>query len=304
MNENFIVYKATNKVNGKKYIGLTKRTLEDRIYRHVRESEKKDLHTYNTPFKRAIRKYGIDNFEWEILEEGLTENEAYDLEKYYIEKYKTYYKFSNSNGYNATVGGDFISHPKDRMICVNAVTGEKCCVGFISNIQKFLNMKSQSPIYDSCNKSRVGLRNKRYFVYWEKDILNLSQTDLIHKVRLRANVVVQMDDNYNPINYFISEDDASKTLKISQGNIHSVICGKRLHANGFVFMRYKDFIANKRQRKPKTKCIKIKAVKNGKEYFFDSLTDMHIKTGTQLSSISCCLNGKRNHVDGYKIYKV
>lgn len=122
----YIVYRAINKINGKMYIGITCRKLKERIRHHKYEAHKKNGLTYNTPFKRAIRKYGIDNFIFEIIEKDLTQEEASEKEIYYIKKYKTYYKYCNSNGYNATIGGETtISCPKDRVIQLDRMTGEK-----------------------------------------------------------------------------------------------------------------------------------------------------------------------------------
>ncbi len=104
----YIVYKFTNIINNKIYIGITSRTLSARKAQHIREAYvKADYNkSYNYPFKRAIRKYGIGNFTEEILETNLTENEAKLKEKYYIKKYNSYINFPKSNGYNATLGGD------------------------------------------------------------------------------------------------------------------------------------------------------------------------------------------------------
>lgn len=88
-----IIYKITNKVNGKSYIGQTRYTLEFRWKQHL---HKKD----NVYFHNAIHKYGKDNFQLEILEE--CDVELLDSrEMYYINKYNTF-----KEGYNLTIGGD------------------------------------------------------------------------------------------------------------------------------------------------------------------------------------------------------
>lgn len=94
-----IIYKATNKVNGKVYIGQTTKTLKERMNSH-----KKDSLRMNTYFYRAIRKYGWDNFEWEIIDESATTIEELNrLEQYYI---KLYDSFDNKQkGYNTQSGG-------------------------------------------------------------------------------------------------------------------------------------------------------------------------------------------------------
>lgn len=87
-----IIYKITNKVNGKSYIGQTRYTIEFRWNQH---KHKRD----NTYFHNAIRKYGIENFNIEILEECNIED-LNSREIFYIAKYDTF-----SNGYNLTIGG-------------------------------------------------------------------------------------------------------------------------------------------------------------------------------------------------------
>lgn len=88
-----IIYKITNKVNGKSYIGQTRYTIEFRWRQHI---HKKD----NTYFHNAIKKYGVDNFIVEKLEECNIED-LNEREIYYIAKYNTF-----KDGYNSTIGGD------------------------------------------------------------------------------------------------------------------------------------------------------------------------------------------------------
>jgi group I intron endonuclease len=95
----YVVYKATNKINMKGYIGKTTTGIDNRIKRHLK-SVKSGSNNY---FHNALRKYGNENFDWEILYEGTTDTELKEKEIYFIEKHKTFYK---NNGYNMTFGGD------------------------------------------------------------------------------------------------------------------------------------------------------------------------------------------------------
>jgi group I intron endonuclease len=88
-----IIYKATNIVNGKYYIGKTKNSLESRIKSHKTASLKKDWLFY-----RAINKHGFHNFKWEIMVECDNPNQLNELEKKYISE--------NHNGYNIAKGGN------------------------------------------------------------------------------------------------------------------------------------------------------------------------------------------------------
>ena len=69
-----LIYKATNKVNGKIYIGLTVKSLKIRIDRH-RSYAKVKTRTYRSKFYNAWRKYGETAFEWEVIEEHNKNND-------------------------------------------------------------------------------------------------------------------------------------------------------------------------------------------------------------------------------------
>lgn len=99
-----IIYRATNLVNGKTYIGQTKRTLKERKYDHIRVANKNG--DYNPLISKSIRKYGEDNFNWSIIDEADTLDELNEKEVYWIRYYNSFIGFENCNGYNMTLGGD------------------------------------------------------------------------------------------------------------------------------------------------------------------------------------------------------
>ena len=103
----FYIYKITNQINGKIYIGQTSNSIEERWTQHVRESKYACCPTYNTVFKRAIRKYGIENFTREQIEECNCKAELDEREKYWISFYHSYVGDKECNGYNMTPGGEF-----------------------------------------------------------------------------------------------------------------------------------------------------------------------------------------------------
>lgn len=79
--------------DGKAYVGMTKNSLEER----------RDMgYQHNKPLQRAIRKYGWHGFEHKILVDGLTVEEAYKLEKHFINMYQT---TNPDYGYNVSSGG-------------------------------------------------------------------------------------------------------------------------------------------------------------------------------------------------------
>lgn len=93
------IYKITNKINNKIYIGCSI-NIEHRWSQHKWESQNSKLPTYNYSLHQAFRKYGIENFSFEIIEE-CEESLLNEKEIYWIDFYNSYQK-----GYNETKGGD------------------------------------------------------------------------------------------------------------------------------------------------------------------------------------------------------
>lgn len=96
------LYIVTNKVNGKIYIGQTKR--KDRWYYHVwaatkGKNNKMLLH-------KAIRKYGAENFEYEVLVSGIPKEKIDEYENMFI---KSFNSTEEDTGYNFLSGGSAYS---------------------------------------------------------------------------------------------------------------------------------------------------------------------------------------------------
>lgn len=89
------IYLITNLDNNKKYVGLTKFSITERFYQHVKRG---------FLLTEAIKKYGEDKFFIELIEEVDSAGRAYELEQYYIKEYNTKIPY----GYNLTDGGDGI----------------------------------------------------------------------------------------------------------------------------------------------------------------------------------------------------
>lgn len=107
MEQLYLIYLATNLINGKQYVGQTKDfRLERRIYEHLLDAEAAKKHNNkNVAFHNAILKYGLDNFTFEIIETDIAEKYIDEREKYWIAYHNTYIHAENSNGYNETIGG-------------------------------------------------------------------------------------------------------------------------------------------------------------------------------------------------------
>ncbi len=99
--EKVIIYKIVNKINGKIYIGKTISSLEKRITEHLRAKG-------NWPFPLALKKYGIQSFEFSIIDTADIQSSLTEKEIYWIK----FFDCKVPTGYNLTDGGDGVGGHK------------------------------------------------------------------------------------------------------------------------------------------------------------------------------------------------
>jgi group I intron endonuclease len=101
----YSIYKATNKINGKVYIGFDS-NWPNRFYTHKNRSNYNKEQS-KSKFYNSIRKHGWDNFDWEIIYQSNDGEHCKNImENYFINEYRSYVGFGDCNGYNTTLGGD------------------------------------------------------------------------------------------------------------------------------------------------------------------------------------------------------
>lgn len=89
-----VIYKWTNKISGKAYIGQTTQDPEERKAEHLYPSS-------DSVISRAIRKYGVENFNFEVIDATATNQDELDArEKYWSEYYHTWIGDPECWGYN------------------------------------------------------------------------------------------------------------------------------------------------------------------------------------------------------------
>ena len=98
------IYIIKNNINSKVYIGKTQYSIEQRFKEHCNDYLKREEE--NRPLYDAMKKYGVENFYIELIEDNISDQEINEKEIFYIKQYNSYIGFENSNGYNATLGGD------------------------------------------------------------------------------------------------------------------------------------------------------------------------------------------------------
>lgn len=119
------IYKITNDINQKVYIGKTEFSIEKRFKEHCKDAfsptkEKRPLYL-------AMRKYGNEHFHIELIEET---NNPEEREIYWIEQYRSF-----KNGYNATTGGD-----GRKYIDYDLVISTYKELGYVGEVAKKLNI--------------------------------------------------------------------------------------------------------------------------------------------------------------------
>jgi group I intron endonuclease len=111
------IYKITNKVNNKVYIGQSVRPIKKRFNRHINDAIKNKLDTH---FARAIRKYGKDNFICEVIDSAKNQKDLTLKEQYWIQYYD-----SVKMGYNETDaiskcgGNTYASKTKEELLGIS-----------------------------------------------------------------------------------------------------------------------------------------------------------------------------------------
>ncbi len=95
----YSIYKVINKVNGKVYVGFDSNWPSRQITHYYKSSSDKSTHFH---FHHAIRKYGWDSFEWEVIYQSKDKTHTLKvMEPFFIEQYDSF-----NNGYNKTKGGE------------------------------------------------------------------------------------------------------------------------------------------------------------------------------------------------------
>lgn len=134
-----LIYKITNKINNKCYIGSTN-DFERRKYEHIISSTSPNYTSYNYPLQKAFRKYGIDNFTFEVLETDISLEEIANKEHDYIIKYNCL--ANNHLGYNQTLYTDCALRDPYYIKKYIEQYGSKCAIVSTNNeiIQTFISL--------------------------------------------------------------------------------------------------------------------------------------------------------------------
>ena len=113
----FTIYKATNIINGKIYIGF------DSKWPNRQKNHKNSYLKLGQKFYRAIRKYGWDNFEWSVIYQSKDKQHTLTvMEPFFIKQYNSFGQY----GYNLTTGGEGTFGYKFNQNTINLFKHQRC----------------------------------------------------------------------------------------------------------------------------------------------------------------------------------
>ncbi len=296
------VYKHTNKINGKVYIGITHLLPENRWMNGKGYQ--------NQVFGRAISKYGWENFEHEILYHNLTQQEAEAKE---IETISFYKSNDRDFGYNVSSGGN---------IGTSSIARLSKTVYQYSLDGKFIKAyKSASEAALSLNETpckitivcRLGTNHISCGYRWsyiykgdkliKDDMDNPNYYTKIHQYDIEGNYIASYD----------SISDAERATGIGNSKISS--CAKGINAFTKDYRWSYDYyeslepLDKTEYMYKKVTSLSEKPVyqytKDGKFVAkYKSIADADKTTGVDFRNISACKNGKKKTAGGYKWFPI
>lgn len=212
------IYKIINKINGHVYIGQSVE-IEDRWTRHKWSAfHDKDEEDY--PLYRAFRKYGLDNFTFEIIKICPRE-ELTKWETYYIDYFNSFIE-----GYNQTSGGEG-HYGQEKPVYQYDLNGNFIkSYPSMAEAARQLNIKKQN-IYKCCHKE---YKTANGYQWTQDPHEKMSKTTFGQGKR-----VYQYDLEYNLINDYPSLAQASRETGISYSHLKRAIYGKILTAGGYIW---------------------------------------------------------------------
>lgn len=278
----WIVYKTTNLINNKIYIGVhrtVKGVTDKYIGKGITSKIKK-----GKGFGAAVAKYGYENFKRETLftypDTEAGKKAAFDKEAEIV----TWDFIRNPNNYNIKVGGQYSSSALQQQIAQYDLDGNFIRVW--NNMAEIgrSGIAPASSVSHCCVKETYSKQYQwRYYT---------GSTDNIAKVIPKIRVVYQFDLQGNYITYFKSISEASKATLIDSTLISNNCTGHQSQAGGYYWSYKKRFDYN-----PSTQKIPVACYNDDGTFIrsFDSLIEAANAYSVTYKGISNCIRGKQKH---------
>lgn len=202
---NYKLYVHINKINNKRYYGITCQDVEKRWLNGKG-------YTRNIHFNRSIEKYGWNNFIHEVLFEELTEEEAKLLEQMYIALYDT---TNREKGYNVTLGGESASgyHHTEEF---KQRQSERYSGEGNPNYGKHMSEESKRKISEA-NKGHGNYGNTNWLGKYHSEETKNKMSEKAKKKKVRCIETGEVFDSITLASKFIDRDQGSLSKAIKKG---------------------------------------------------------------------------------------
>ena len=214
------IYKIQNLINGKVYIGqsidITSRFQSHKYVLNLIDDSK----ITSRPLYLAMKKYGVENFSFTVLEECNIE-QLNEKEIMYIKKYNSYINAPNSNGYNLTPGGD--SSTIDESI-INE------CIILWQQGYSIKQIKDKTHLSHNTIEKYLKLKTTSYNT--EESLKRREQGFTRYNVKS----ILQYTMKGEYVETYPSIADAARTLKISYNNIKQVVNNNAITIHNYIFI--------------------------------------------------------------------
>lgn len=263
--------------NGKRYFGQTCQKPE---YRWNDGNGYKN----QTHFKRAIDKYGWENFQHTILCTVSSKENADFLEQWFIKKFRTY---ERQYGYNLTMGGGGAVGYSGLKGPNSPLYGKKMPREVVE--KRVAKVRGRKASAETRMRQSIGLRNSE-------------------KVKAKQIPVLQLDDNNNVIRRYESLTSAANAVGVTKTAIDLCCKGKCNTVKGFHWAFEDDAkrvaaneVASERlARKPTPRPVVQLDKDENIVAYFDSAMDASRKLNIAHTHIYACCNGQIEHYLGWK----
>ena len=286
----YYIYKATNKINGKSYVGQTC-DFHSRVWQHQRCYEKEDC-----DFHRAIKEFGFDNFSWEIIETCESEDRACELEKYYIEKFNTY-----RDGYNMTKGGKGAPYHNARAVVLLTLDGQYI-KRYDSAMDAEIDGFHNADVLLNCKGKR---RQTKGYMFMFEDEYESNGAKTYRKPEPNGmRSIIQCDMEGNFIQKFKSLQEAARITGTNRTTISGVLSNTYKSANGYIFVYEEDFpikdLSIYKKRKKGRKIAQVDAKSGEIIRVFDRISEAGESLGVNYKSIHKVIDQEGRTAYGYK----
>lgn len=188
------IYKITNRLNGKPYVGQTSQPPEKRFLQH---SKAKSL------LGQAMRQCGFENFTIEVIEECSTPEQTKEREMFWIRVLKS----KAPNGYNQSDGGESCT-PKPRRKEILGITPQAYSTSRMTIGESFKRFRSSLKLSQKKFAESLGIPCQSYQSYEYNNSVP------------SANVIIKMADKYNvSMDYLLGRSDKPQPTNFDEREV-------------------------------------------------------------------------------------